>query len=59
MDVHETKQSTPMPNINETLDVNESFVSDRQTFWSRFTTFTMGAVVAITVLLIGLLIFVA
>ncbi len=53
MDVPETKQSTPMS------DINEAFVADRQIFWSRFTTFTMGAVVAITVLLIGLLIFVA
>ncbi len=53
MDVPETKQSTPIPNINE------AFVADRQMFWSRFTTFTMGAVIAVTVLLIGLLIFVA
>lgn len=53
MDVHESKQSTPMP------DIDEAFVTDRQTFWGRFTTFTMGAVVAITVLLIGLLVFVA
>ncbi len=53
MDVPETNQSTPMPNINE------AFIADRQIFWSRFTTFTMGAVVAVTVLLIGLLIFVA
>ena len=53
MDVPETKQSAPMPNINE------AFIADRQIFWSRFTTFTMGAVVAVTVLLIGLLIFVA
>lgn len=53
MDSPETKQSTPMP------DINETFVTDRQMFWSRFTTFTMGAVVAVTVLLIGLLVFVA
>lgn len=53
MDIPETKQSTPMP------DINEAFVTDRQTFWGRFTTFTMGAVVAITILLIGLLVFVA
>lgn len=53
MDVSETKQSTPMP------DVNEAFVADRQIFWSRFTTFTMGAVIAIAVLLVGLLVFVA
>ncbi len=53
MDVPETKQSTPMP------DINETFIEDRQIFWSRFTTFTMGAVVAVTVLLIGMLIFLA
>lgn len=56
MDVPETNQSTPqstaMPNINE------AFVEDRQIFWSRFTTFTMGAVVAVVVLLLGLLVFV-
>ncbi len=52
MDVPETNQSTPMQNVNE------AFVEDRQIFWSRFTTFTMGAVVAVTVLLVGLLVFV-
>ena len=53
MDATETKQSTTMANIDD------AFVADRQTFWSRFTTFTMGAVIAIAVLLVGLLIFVA
>ena len=53
MDIPETNQSTPTPNINE------AFITDRQIFWSRFTNFTMGAVVAVTVLLVGLLIFVA
>jgi len=53
MDVPEPKQSSPKPNIDET------FIADRQIFWSRFTTFTMGAVIAVAVLLVGLLIFVA
>ncbi len=48
MDVPEPNQSTPMSKIDET------FIADRQIFWSRFTTFTTGAVVAVTVLLIGL-----
>ena len=48
MDVPEAKQSTTMDNIDE------AFVADRQTFWSRFTTFTMGAVIAVAVLLVGL-----
>ena len=52
MDVPETNQNTPMANINE------AFIADRQIFWSRFTTATTGAVVAVTVLLLGLLIFV-
>jgi len=53
MDLPETKQSAPMP------DINEAFIADRQMFWSRFTTLTMGAVIAVAVLLVGLLIFVA
>lgn len=51
MDVPETNQSAPMDKIDE------AFVADRQIFWSRFTTFTTGAVVAVTVLLIGLYVF--
>ncbi len=53
MDVPETNQSTPMD------DIDKAFVADRQIFWSRFTTFTTGAVVAVVVLLIGLWLFVA
>ncbi len=53
MALPETNQSNPTPNISE------AFVADRQIFWSHFTTFTTGAVVAIAVLLLGLLIFVA
>ena len=48
MDVPETNQSTPTGKIDET------FIADRQIFWSRFTNFTTGAVVAVAVLLIGL-----
>ena len=47
----ETNQSAPMDKIDE------AFVADRQIFWSRFTTFTTSAVVAVTVLLIGLYVF--
>ncbi len=53
MDVPQTNQSKPMDKIDE------AFVADRQIFWSRFTNFTTGAVVAIAVLLIGLWLFVA
>jgi hypothetical protein len=53
MDIPETNQSTRMENIDE------AFIADRQIFWSRFTTFTTGAVVAVAVLLIGLWLFVA
>lgn len=51
MDVPETKQSAPMDNIDK------AFIADRQIFWSRFTTFTTGAAIAVTVLLIGLYVF--
>ena len=51
MDVPETNQSTP------TSKMDETFIADRQIFWSRFTTFTTGAVVAVTVLLIALYLF--
>ncbi len=53
MALPETNQSNPTP------DIDEAFVADRQTFWSRFTTFTTGAVIAVVVLLIGMLIFIA
>ncbi len=51
MDVPETNQSTQMSKIDET------FIADRQIFWSRFTTFTTGAVIAVAVLLIALYLF--
>ena len=51
MDVPETNQSTP------TTKIDEAFVADRQIFWSRFTTFTTGAVAAVAVVLAGLYFF--
>ena len=53
MALPETKQSTVTP------DIDQAFVADRQTFWSRFTTFTTGAIIAVVVLLVGMLIFIA
>ena len=55
MDVPETNHSTPQN--AQTGDIDETFIADRQIFWSRFTTFTTGAVVAVTVLLVGLYVF--
>ena len=37
--------------------IDEAFLADRNMFWSRFTTFTTGAVIAVAVLLIGMAIF--
>lgn len=37
--------------------IDEAFLADRNMFWSRFTTFTTGAVVAVAVLLIGMAVF--
>jgi hypothetical protein len=56
MDVPETNQSTPQgtPQNTPTSKIDETFIADRQIFWSRFTNFTTGAVVAVAVLLIGL-----
>ena len=48
-----TSQSTPGPNIDE------AFIADRQMFWSRFTSFTTGAVIAVVVLLIAMAVFLA
>ncbi len=38
-------------------DVGELFVADRQKFWSSFTTFTTGAVIAVVLVLVGMAIF--
>ena len=37
--------------------IDAAFLADRTMFWSRFTTFTTGAVIAVVVLLIGMAIF--
>lgn len=37
--------------------VADSFVADRQIFWSRFTSFTTGAVVVVVVLLVAMWLF--
>ncbi len=55
MDVPETNQSSPQSAPAGNID--ETFIADRQIFWSRFTNFTTGAVVAVAVLLIGLYVF--
>ena len=55
MDVPESNQSTPQSTPMD--DIDEQFVADRQIFWSRFTTFTTGAVVAVTVVVIALYVF--
>jgi len=49
----------PDPKQSTTSTIGEGFVADRQIFWSRFTKFTTGAVIAIVVLLLILLVFVA
>jgi hypothetical protein len=35
----------------------QAFVADRQIFWHRFTHFTLGAVIVMVILLIGMWIF--
>lgn len=39
--------------------ITQSFIVDRQAFWTRFTSFTTGAVIVVVLLLIGLWLFVA
>ena len=38
-------------------NIDEAFVADRVMFWSRFTTFTTGAVIAVVVLLVLMAVF--
>jgi hypothetical protein len=38
-------------------DASELFVADRQKFWTSFTTFTTGAVIAVVLLLVFMAIF--
>ncbi len=44
--------------VREADPITEAFVVDRQAFWNRFTQFTVWAVIAIIVLLVGLWLFV-
>ena len=55
MDVPETNQSSPQSAPAGNID--ETFIADRQIFWSRFTTFTTGAVIGVAVLLSALYLF--
>lgn len=40
-------------------DITQAFIADRQKFWSRFTSFTTGAVVAVVLLLVAMWFFIA
>jgi hypothetical protein len=39
------------------VETPEAFLADRQSFWNGFTKFTLGAVICIIVLLVGMAIF--
>ncbi|GAC1338503.1 MAG: hypothetical protein NVSMB18_05020 [Acetobacteraceae bacterium] len=45
------------PETSSGSAAGDSFVADRQIFWSRFTSFTTGAVVVIVVLLVAMWLF--
>jgi negative regulator of sigma E activity len=45
---------TPHPTGPSTV---ETFIADRQVFWTRFTRFIVAAVVVLAVILIGMAIF--
>ena len=45
------------PNTTTGSTIEDTFLADRAMFWTRFTSFTKGSVIAIVVLLIGMLIF--
>ena len=47
----------PIPQPTPPHSIEESFVHDRAMFWSRFTGFTKGAVIAVVALLIGMWLF--
>lgn len=46
----------PPPTTNAPL-TEDAFLADRQKFWGSFTGFTVGAVVVLVVLLLGMLVF--
>ena len=55
-------EPTPVPaheTATETTEagIQEAFIADRHMFWSRFTSFTAGAVVAVVLLLIAMAVF--
>ncbi len=52
MSEHSHAASTPMR-----VETPEAFLADRQRFWSGFTHFTLGCVIFIVLLLIGMAIF--
>jgi hypothetical protein len=39
--------------------IEDSFTADRAIFWSRFTSFTKGAVIVVVLVVLGLWLFVA
>ena len=49
----------PVQETSTGPNIEEAFVADRQIFWSRFTNFTTGAVVAVVLLLIFMWLFLA
>jgi hypothetical protein len=50
----EHSHATHPPMQDETLD---AFLADRQRFWSGFTHFTLGSVILVIVILVGMAIF--
>lgn len=50
----EHSHATHPPMQAETLD---EFLADRQSFWNGFTKFTLGSVIFIVLLLVGMAIF--
>lgn len=51
--------AAPAPVSTEVTEtgIDAAFVADRQMFWSRFTSFTTWAVIAVVLLLIAMAIF--
>ena len=47
------------PQNNPGPSIEDAFLADRAMFWTRFTGFTKGAVIAVVVLLLGMLVFLA
>lgn len=47
------------PQTSNGSSVEDAFLADRAMFWDRFTGFTKGAVIAVVLLLLAMLIFLA